>query len=122
MLPRFHLQFDLVAYSSYKYVGLCINVAVGLSLGTTPYYVALLYTGCACAYFLINTLSPVVDPARYAAGAGGSGGSSGPLAAGPGGNFQTLSTAQRIQRNYLVIGAGALQILMMWWLGYSSEM
>jgi hypothetical protein len=142
---------DLVAYSGYKYVGLVLNTLAGMTLGSMAYYLvstarvsdsgcvshwrtcvwlvaaavlfllmrralptgdarrrspglqALLYTGMATAFFVINTLNPVVRPEVY------HGGSVGGRASGS-------------QKNYFVIGAGALQLLMMWWLGSSSDL
>jgi hypothetical protein len=48
---------DLVANTGYKYVGLCINMLVGMLLGRTMYYVALLWTGTMTSYFMLKTLS-----------------------------------------------------------------
>jgi hypothetical protein len=111
-------QLELTAYTSYKYVGLTINTVVGLALGSTAYYACMAYTGAAAAYFLINTLNPLVDPSRYSAAGGGASGGGGPLAGGTG----APSMAVRMQRTYVVIGAGAMQLVLMWWLGQSSDL
>jgi hypothetical protein len=45
---------DLVANTGYKYVGLCINMLVGMSLGRSMYYMSLLWTGIMTAYFMVR--------------------------------------------------------------------
>ncbi|CAN0279807.1 unnamed protein product, partial [Ectocarpus fasciculatus] len=45
---------DLVAYTGYKYVGLCINMTVGVFSGKTWYYLALLWTGSMMAFFMVR--------------------------------------------------------------------
>ena len=72
----------------------------------------LLYTGCALAYFVVNTLMPVVRPEAYhAAGVAGS--------QLPGHAGAPVSAAQK---NYFVLMAAGLQIVLMAWLGYSSDL
>ena len=45
---------DLVANTGYKYVGLCINMVVGMFLGRSMYYVALLWTGTMTSFFVVG--------------------------------------------------------------------
>eukprot|EP00904_Undaria_pinnatifida_P006697 jgi/Undpi1/3157/HiC_scaffold_15.g06531.m1 len=51
---------DLVAYTGYKYVGLCTNMIIGISAGKTAYYVALLWTGSMMAFFMFKTMAHTV--------------------------------------------------------------
>eukprot|EP00903_Cladosiphon_okamuranus_P012030 g11295.t1 len=51
---------DLVAYTGYKYVGLCINMTLGICLGKTAYYVALLWTGSMASFFMFKTMAHTV--------------------------------------------------------------
>ncbi|KAG5175818.1 hypothetical protein JKP88DRAFT_190214 [Tribonema minus] len=53
-------MLDLVAFTGYKFVALCINMAVGIALGRTGYYVALVYTGLMTAYFMLKTMACAV--------------------------------------------------------------
>lgn len=86
---------DLVCYTGYKYVGLIINTTVGILMGGLPYYIALLATGAAMAFFMLKTL----------------------LAAIP-----ITSPSAQAKRRYLCMGAAALQVVLMWWLGYSGDL
>ena len=86
---------DLVAYTGYKYIGLVFNSLVGMLLGGTAYYVALVYTGCAAVFFMANTLSHVMEESD-----------------------SHLSAPSK--RNYLLLGTSGLQFLLMWWLGNSA--
>jgi hypothetical protein len=62
---------------------------------------ALLYTGLSMAYFVYCSLSPLVHANGELAG-GGSG-------------------AASSHQKYFVLGAGALQLVVMWWLGLALE-
>ena len=53
---------DLFAYTGYKYLGLCINIIVGmmashLEYGTRAYYVCFCWTATAAAYFMLKTMA-----------------------------------------------------------------
>jgi hypothetical protein len=85
---------DLIAYSGYKYFGLVLNMACGLFFGKTVYYVVMLYTGCAMAFFMIKILSAATV------------------------EHGTDPTKRRI----VIVCAGFLQLLLIWWLGYSSDL
>lgn len=83
---------DLVAYTGYKYLGLTINTVMGILAGALVYYVVLLFTGAAMAYFMLQTMKEAVDVH------GG------------------------VQTPPLALGAAVLQVVAMWWLGYSGEL
>lgn len=96
---------DLVAYSGYKYVGLVVNLMVGIFLGRTGYYLALLYTGGCMLFFMMNTLFPIVRPDHYSGGAGGAD-----------------AAKAKSQRSSFAIGASVFQLLLMWWMGSTGEL
>ena len=53
---------DLFAYTGYKYLGLSVNMSVGmtadtLGYGTSGFYVAFLWTASAAAYFMLKTMA-----------------------------------------------------------------
>lgn len=48
---------DLVANTGYKYIGLCVNMVVGMFLGSSAYYCALLWTGTTTTYFMLKVLA-----------------------------------------------------------------
>jgi hypothetical protein len=85
---------DLIAYSGYKYFGLVINMVAGLCLGKSMYYVVMLYTGCSMAFFMIKILSAATV------------------------EHGTDPTKRKI----VIVCAGFLQLLLIWWLGYSSDL
>ncbi|CAH1731616.1 protein YIF1B [Aphis gossypii] len=47
---------DLTAYSGYKYFGIISCIPIGLLLGETAFYLALLYIGIAFIYFLLFSM------------------------------------------------------------------
>lgn len=51
---------DLLAYSGYKFVGMILSVLISLVAGRTGYYVCLLYTSFALAFFIIRALKAQV--------------------------------------------------------------
>ncbi|CAN0124073.1 unnamed protein product [Pylaiella littoralis] len=51
---------DLVAYTGYKYVGLCINMTLGIYWGKTAYFLALLWTGFMMSFFMFKTMAHTV--------------------------------------------------------------
>jgi len=109
---------DMVAFTGYKYFGcdscemcarrrrapsdlmrsvafrLTINTLAGLLAGSLLYYVCLLFTGGCMAYFMHKAISQAID----------------------------VNGSGMQQSNYVATGAAALQVLVMWWLGYSGEM
>lgn len=70
-----------------------------------PLLQAFLYTSLATAYFMINTLMPLVRPENYRAAHS----STGNL---PGG----VGRMAAAHKNYFVLAAGGLQFLVIWWL------
>lgn len=86
---------DLIAYSGYKYFGLVINMVIGLLLGKMCYYAIMLYTGSAMAFFMIKILSAATVPTE---------------------------SHDPTKRKIVIVCAGFLQLLLIWWLGYSSDL
>lgn len=85
---------DLLAVTGYKYVALNINMVLGLTLGSSLYFGALLYTGAAMAYFSLKTFAQAVR------------------LAGP----RDLSSAP-VRVELVVLGFALLQFFSVWWLG-----
>ena len=83
---------DLVAFTGYKYVGLVINMTVRIILGYWLYYVSLVYTGVAIAYFMLNCMK---------------------------GSIPEPPHEGRKRRNYMLIGIAALQFVLIWWNAYT---
>ena len=62
---------DLFSYTGYKYLGLCINMLVGLALsqlnlGHRGYYITFLWTASAASYFMLKAMAnniPIVTAA-----------------------------------------------------------
>lgn len=53
---------DLFSYTGYKYLGLCMNMVVGMLLGhfgfgTRGYYVSFVWTASAASYFMLKTMA-----------------------------------------------------------------
>jgi hypothetical protein len=88
---------DLVAYTGYIYFALVVNSLAGLLLGGTPYFAFLGYTGVAGAFFLFKSLSPVVRPEGGVPAAGGA----------------------DARKKWLLLAVGALNFVLLWWLGPS---
>lgn len=64
---------DLFSYTGYKYLGLCINLLVGLlashlQMGTKAYYVCFCWTASAAAYFMLKTMAHNIPLHTAAAG------------------------------------------------------
>jgi protein transport protein YIF1 len=81
----------------YKYVALVLNMLLGVFLGTGAYTVALLYTGSAMAYFMLRTMSAAVPRGNH--------GQQGPN-----------------KREFMLMGFAAMQMVTIWWLGYSRDL
>mmetsp|Transcript_51541 Transcript_51541/g.66004 ORF Transcript_51541/g.66004 Transcript_51541/m.66004 type:complete len:157 (-) Transcript_51541:216-686(-) len=87
---------DLVANTGYKYVGLCINMLLGLLFGRSTYMCALVWTGSNAAYFMLKTLSN---------------------------NYGRVGDeSSKALRIPLLWSFAALQMVSIWWLGYSGEL
>ena len=64
---------DLFSYTGYKYLGLCINMLMGLllghfGLGARGYYIAMLWTASAAAFFMLKTMANNIPMVTAATG------------------------------------------------------
>jgi len=87
---------DLVSNTGYKYIGLCANMVVGMLLGSTTYYLALLWTGTMTTFFMLKVLTN--NHAKVAH------------------DSPTMSA-----RMPALWGFALLQFLSIWWLGYGRD-
>ena len=56
-------KWDIVSFSTYKYVGMiCVLLAGLLSASKLVYYAALAYVSAALAFFLLRTLKLRIEP------------------------------------------------------------
>lgn len=88
---------ELFIYCGYKYFGLAINMLSGLFFGPKIYYFVLAYTAATTSFFIFKTMGRVVPK--------------------PG--MDQSGTKRRL---YFLILCAGLQVLSMWWLGYSRDM
>jgi len=86
---------DVICYSFYKYVGLCLVTLTFLLVGHKTYYVVLLYSSCALALFYFQSLKKAMFVSD----------SSQPL---------------KQQRKYFLFTVGAIQPFLMYWLSNYS--
>jgi len=82
---------EVICYSFYKYVGLCLVTLTFLLLGTMPYYFVLLWTSLALALFYFQSLKKAMFVSE----------SSQPL---------------KKQRQYFLLCVGIIQPILMYWL------
>lgn len=64
---------DLIAYTGYKYLGLVINMFIGMTLGhlgygQRAYYITFLWTASAASYFMLKTMDKNIPLVTAAAG------------------------------------------------------
>jgi len=52
--------FDLISFSSYKFVGAVVNIVAGLTIGSLGFYVIFAWTSLAMAFFLNRTFRVLV--------------------------------------------------------------
>jgi hypothetical protein len=124
-------MLDLVSYTGYKYVGLTINTVVGLFLGSTAYYLSLIYTRVARGAGPLrfpgaikrSNITLLASPLSLS--------SSVCLHRGAAMAFvlintltpilvhgdPSLSPGARSQRSNVIVACGLMQIALMWWLG-----
>jgi len=96
--PAAHLGWmDIFVFTGYKYVGVAINMLVGIFFGAFFYNVVLAYTALCSSFMLFKTLQCGIP-------------SPGPHQGG------------RKRRLYFLIGVSALEALIMWYLGYNNDM
>jgi hypothetical protein len=86
---------DIIAYTGYKFVPLCINMVIGLMFGKYVYYLSVLYTGSCISLFFLNTLKVIVN-----------------LGSGEG----------KKRKTWFIFGISAMQLFLIWWLGYSRDL
>lgn len=95
---------DLFSYTGYKYLGLCLNLAVGSLLGhsgvfglaaggTRGYYVMFLWTASAAAYTMLKTMAN---------------------------NIPLQTAPQGPKREIMVIAIAASQFATMWFVGQTK--
>ena len=53
-------MLDVLSYTGYKYVAMCINALAMLCFGARAYYISLAYTALAAVYFTVKTLAQAV--------------------------------------------------------------
>ena len=51
---------DVLSYTGYKYVALCVNSIAYLVGGDRPYLLTMLYTGLSSSYFMLKTAAQIV--------------------------------------------------------------
>ncbi|XP_076750236.1 yip1d-interacting factor 1 [Xylocopa sonorina] len=88
---------DLLAYYSYKYVGIDAALLISLVLGRFGYYVIWLYFSGSLAFFLMRSLNLRVIPQNYTA---------------------SYTTAGYKRRLYFILFVAGIQPVLMWWLSY----
>lgn len=84
---------DLVAYSGYQFVGVAINMLMGVCFGTLAYNLTLAWTASCAAFVMFKTMQRVV---------GG-----------------TESSQKKL---YFVLLCAALQVVIMWFLGFTRDL
>eukprot|EP00941_MAST-03F_sp_MAST-3F-sp1_P002739 g2739.t1 len=96
---------DLISYTGYIYVGLCINTLAGIFLGRLMYYLALAWTSGALGYFYIKTLAKAMfsEPQNSFANQ-----------MGPPQNLRQIKKSKQ----YFLFAVGLAQPLLMWFLAY----
>ena len=55
-------KWDILAFSSYKYVGIIAVLISGLLLSTKGYYIGLIYVSVSFMFFLLRTLKLRIEP------------------------------------------------------------
>lgn len=89
---------DLVSYTGYKYLGLCMNMLVGLVLsqmhhGHTGYYITFLWTASAQCFFILKTMAN---------------------------NIPIVTAATGPKREVMVVGFAASQLATMWFVSQTK--
>jgi hypothetical protein len=64
---------DLLSYTGYKYLGLCVNMLAGMALdrfgmGKEAYYAFFLYTASAASFFMLKTMANNISMVTSATG------------------------------------------------------
>lgn len=87
---------DLLAYCSYKYVGMNAAILTSLFLKRLGYYIILLYYSVSLAFFLIRSLKLRVIPEGH-------------------GSYSATGNKRRL---YFILFVAGIQPIFMWWLSY----
>ena len=97
---------ELFAFSGYKYIALCVNMALGVAFGRNAYLISLAWTGSSTTWFMLKTMAHFVpvtaEGAQHPAAMGQ------PAPGGGGGP----------PREFVLLGFALLQFLSIWFLGY----
>ena len=107
-------KWDILSFSSYKYVGIIVVLLTGLLLQSYGYYISLIYVSLALIWFLTRTLKLRIEPEvrktiLYK-------------------NLQILHFfSQKVhgmqvhgkRKLYIILMYAALQPLLIWWMTYS---
>jgi len=88
---------DLLAYAGYQFVGVSLNLLVGVALGSSSYTVCLAWTSLSLGYVMFRSMQQVVPPPD------------------PG-------QRGKRRRLYFLVACVVLQVLVMVFLGYSKEL
>jgi len=117
---------DLTAYCGYKFVGVVINIVVGLLTTSYMFHIVTLYTGISMGIFMVRTLRIVLTLEQSgASGMSGTihGGFSGPgmgMGPGNGGGLIPGTGDVGMSRNYFLLIVAALQVVIVYFLGINS--
>ena len=55
-------KWDILSFSSYKYVGIIVVLMLGLLLNSKGYYIGWIYVSAALMFFLLRTLKLRIEP------------------------------------------------------------
>ncbi|KAH9256465.1 hypothetical protein BASA81_005379 [Batrachochytrium salamandrivorans] len=84
---------DLVAYSGYQFVGVAINMLMGVCFGTLAYNLTLMWTASCAAFVMFKTMQRVVG-----------------------------GTELSQKKLYFVLLCAILQVVIMWFLGFTRDL
>ncbi len=88
-------KWDILSFSSYKYVGIIAVLLAGLVLSTKGYYIALAYVSAALMFFLLRTLKLRIEPEVHGMQVHGK------------------------RKLYIILLYAVLQPILIWWMTYS---
>ncbi|RZF43085.1 hypothetical protein LSTR_LSTR001263 [Laodelphax striatellus] len=108
-----HLRaLDLLAYSGYKFVGIIFAVLLSLLFHKTGYYIALVYSSFALAFFIMRTLKWQVLTEVDTVNSGNEFSSPDSYSHH---NMHSRLTGRK-RRLYFLVSVAGVQPLLMWWL------
>jgi len=61
-------MLDLFSYTGYKYMGLCVNILIGIAAGRKAYYGALLWTAGTISFMMLKVMANNIPRQTSAAG------------------------------------------------------